>query len=67
MSHSYWEHPKPTSGRKCLLCGKAPAGRLHVPVSEFRGDDDVFPCCKACQRLPDVEARLYAAQAEAAK
>jgi hypothetical protein len=55
-----WEAPKPNSGRKCALCGKAPAGKAHIKVSWFRGDDVVVACCRDCKKLPDAEDRLMA-------
>lgn len=53
-----WRSPKPNSGRRCLLCGEAPAGLAHIKVSWFRGDDEVKAVCKKCRRLPNAEEML---------
>ena len=45
-----WRAPKRSSGRKCAVCGTAPAGIQFVEVSIFRGEDEAVACCKACQR-----------------
>jgi hypothetical protein len=41
-----YRDPKPASGRKCSICGAAPAGFQFVQIGYMRGDDESSPCCK---------------------
>jgi hypothetical protein len=50
MKLGEYRKPKPTSGRKCALCGSAPAGIQFVEVNWFRGDDVAVPCCDTCKK-----------------
>jgi hypothetical protein len=47
-----FRRPKRNSGRKCVVCGVAPAGILDVEVNWFRGDDLCIACCggKPCKQ-----------------
>jgi len=42
--------------RTCQWCGAHTDRAVTVQVSIFRGDDEVYKCCKECQnRLTDAE------------
>ncbi len=55
-------------GSACKACGSYESVRPQaVQVNWFRGDDDVHPVCKLCQRDPDLLVRLgYGAKRGAA-
>jgi len=59
-----WRPPRPSSARRCLLCGASPAGLVAVQVGWFRGDDRLLACCDGCRR--SRRADLAAALVEAA-
>lgn len=40
-----YRQPKKTSGRKCIVCDKAPAGLLDIEIDWYRGNDLTVACC----------------------
>jgi len=55
MKLGEYRKPKPTSGRKCAVCGFAPAGLQFVQVNIFRGDDVAVACCDTCRKTRKAE------------
>ena len=57
---TYEGNRNPKSGRTCRSCGAVRAGRAHIQVSIFRGDDEVVPCCKRCYETKTPQELLVA-------
>lgn len=64
---SLYQPPKKASRRRCVLCGAIPAGRAHIKVSWFRGDDVVVAACRPCTRGEGAADALLKASQRPAK
>lgn len=47
-----WDAPKPESDRRCVPCGRRPAGKAFLRVAHLPDQDLVLDCCRSCKSLP---------------